>query len=165
MKTSPASTKPCDDGGAAASQIERCGGTMFGHIPATSPAKPSTNSASASTKGRSSSPRRAETQSSAEATTTSRGIGMSQRKRPPSNQAAITSLRRNGSHAETSAMNASTATSSGRVRSSAIRCTRPSVLSTSQVAPSSAYPNTSATPVSIENGLNQSNAPPTYLPA
>ena len=68
----------------------------------------------------------------------SSGTGDSHQKFPPSNQRAMIRESRNGSHALTSPMNATTTSTSGRVSVRAICCMRPSVLRISQVEPSSA---------------------------
>src|SRR3546814_1042611 len=129
----PTSRKICDDGGDAASQIDSDGGTMLGQMPSTSPAKPSTKKHRVSTNGDASRPSCIAARHSANAfTNASSGTGASHQKFPLSNQRAMIRESRNGSHALTSPMNATTTSTSGRARVRAVRCVGPSVFRISQ---------------------------------
>ena len=71
-------------------------------------------------------------------TSASNGTGASHQKFPPSNQRAMIRESRNGSHALTRPMNATTTSTSGRVSVRATCCMRPSVFRISQAEPSRA---------------------------
>src|SRR5690606_16347289 len=98
-----------DDDGEAASQMLMSGGMMFGHMPSTSPAKPSPKKLMVSTNGCQSRPSAAAARHSAQAFhSASSGTGASHQKLPPSNQRAMIRESRNGSQALTRPMNATT---------------------------------------------------------
>ena len=89
---------------------------MFGQMPSTSPAKPSAKKHSVSRNGAASRPSRIAARHSANAfASASSGTGASHQKFPPSNQRAMIRESRNGSHALTRPMNATTTSTSGRV--------------------------------------------------
>lgn len=77
------------------------------------------------------------------------------------NQRCAMSGSASGVHMLTAATAMRTPTSAIRAWRRAVNWISPSVLSTSHPAPSRAYPNTSAKPVSNENGVKQSKVLPT----
>src|SRR5690348_11316439 len=136
MMNAPTITNNCELGAEAASQIVKEGGTMLGQMPTTSPTKPSRKKHSDNTNGATSRLRITAIHSATALRMVRIGTGDRYQKFGQVNQRVIRCELTNGSHALTSSMNAITPSISGRVRSKAMRCTRPSVLRISQVAPS-----------------------------